>query len=320
MSFISQIITRVRNFKRKVVYYMHYWSIRRFIAKRKGGKDYADFLFYETFGHYIDWDNPRDLNEVINYLEFCTDTTEWTRLSDKLLVRDYVKSKGLEDILVPLLGVWDDARLIDFDSLPNKFVLKCNHDSGSTHIIDKEKGFDKELLIKELNERLTIKYGFINNEPHYNAIQPKIIAEQFIDLDAVGLSSSPIDYKVFCYNGNPDVIWVAYNRCKESVYHETRDTNWTHKDDFGADDFYYRKGNGIIPKPLSLDRMLSAARLLSQGLPQVRVDFYDVNGTLYFGEMTFTSDCGRMPFFSKEYLKAAGAKIDLSLAKNLKKY
>lgn len=296
--------------------YYQFLDRKELFVKTHCPKQYADILFERTFGRKIDWEHPRDLNEVINYLEFCTDTKEWSRLSDKILVRDYVKEKGLEDILVPLLGVWDDANNIDFDALPQKFVLKCNHDSGSAHIIDKEKGYDREKIVSELNQCLGRKFGDLYNEPHYNRIVPKVLAEEFIDLDNhEEISSSPIDYKVFCLNGEPDVIWTAYNRSKVYVNHDTYDIDWNYKPEYGADDVYYRLGKGIISKPKSLERMISAARILSRGFPQVRVDFYDVEGKLYFGEMTFTSDCGRMPFFSERYQKLAGAKIDLAKVK-----
>lgn len=263
----------------------------------------------------IDWNNPQTLNEKIQWLIAFSDTTEWTRLADKVLVREYVKEKGLEELLVPLVGTWNDARDIDFDALPDKCVLKCNHDSGSTIVIDKAKGIDKESSIAMLNDRLKLKYGTRHCEPHYNKIKPCILCEEFIDLDSNGLSSTPIDYKVFCYNGEPDVIWVAYNRTHQRVEHESRDLEWNHRPEWEATHSKYQRGRGIIPRPESLKLMLEAAKKLSEGFPQVRVDFYDVKGKLYFGEMTLTSDCGRMPWFSDEYQMRAGKLIDLNLAK-----
>lgn len=157
--------------------YYQYLDTKTLFIKKYCRKYYADILFERTFGYKIDWCHPRDLNEVINYLEFCTGTREWSRLTDKVLVREYVKEKGLSDILIPLLGVWNKAEDIDFDALPQKFVLKCNHDSGSAHIIDKAKGYDRERIISELNQCLGRKFGDLYNEPHYNRIVPKILAE-----------------------------------------------------------------------------------------------------------------------------------------------
>lgn len=266
-------------------------------------------------GKPIDWEKTQTLNEKIQWLIAFSDTSEWTRLADKVLVRDYVKEKGLEDILIPMIGTWKDARDIDFDALPDKCVLKCNHDSGSVIIFDRSKGYDKREIVAELNNKLKIKYGYTGCEPHYNSIDPCILCEEFIDLDSDGLSTTPIDYKVFCYNGEPDVIWIAYNRSAHSVEHESRDLEWNHRPEWEADHRHYKKGHGIIPCPKSLQQMLEAARILSHGFPQVRVDFYDVKGKLYFGEMTFTSNGGTMSFFSNEYQRHAGALIDLSTAK-----
>lgn len=264
-------------------------------------------------GMPIDWNNPQTLNEKIQWLICYSDTAEWTRLADKILVREYVKEKGLGNILIPLVGTWKDARDIDFEALPDKCVLKCNHDSGSVVIIDKSKGYNKEAVITKLNRRLKIKYGYLLCEPHYNKIKPCILCEKFLDLDTTGVSTSPIDYKVFCYNGKPDVVWVAYNRNSEYVEHESYDLQWNHKPEWEAAHYYYRQGRGIIPCPKCLPQMLESARILSAGFPQVRIDFYDIDGTLYFGEMTFTSDSGRMPYFSEVYQKRAGALIKISV-------
>ena len=115
-------------------------------------------------GYPIDWDNPRDLNEKIQWLMCFSDTSKWSDCADKYKVREYVKSKGLGDILVPLYGVWKKAEDIDFDSLPEKFVIKCNHDSGSCRIIDKSKDFDPEAVRADLAAHLKVKYGYVHGE------------------------------------------------------------------------------------------------------------------------------------------------------------
>lgn len=265
-------------------------------------------------GKPINWDNPQTLNEKIQWLMAFTDTSEWTRLADKVLVRDYVREKGLGDILIPLVGTWQDARDIDFEALPDKCVLKCNHDSGSVVIFDKS-SYSGGVIIEKLNKCLRQKYGYLGCEPHYNKIKPCILCEEFVDLDTAGLSTSPIDYKVFCYNGEPDLINVYYNRTEKNVTVEAWDTDWNHHPEFQGEGSHYQIGQGLIPRPTTLDRMLEAARILSEGLPQVRVDFYESHGALYFGEMTMTSRGGRMVTLSDEYQKRAGALVDLSLAK-----
>lgn len=272
--------------------------------------------WFRDFHYQIDWNNPKDLNEKIQWLILNSETSEWSRLADKVAVRDYVKEKGLEHMLVPMLGAWDNARKIDFDNLPNKFVLKCNHDSASVKILDKSIGFDKEEVIEDLNNKLRVKFGYLSCEPHYNKIRPMVMAEEYLTLDGAGISSTPIDYKIWCFNGEPYVVWVAYNRdnVHGHVEVEQYDLDWRYHHEWGRFTNHYRDGGGKVPCPKSFSEMLAAAKILSKGFPEVRVDFYDVAGKAYFGEMTFTSDCGRMPFFSKEFLLQMGEKVDLSLA------
>ena len=277
--------------------------------------------WYRDFHYRLDWNNPKDLNEKIQWLILNSDTSEWSRLADKVAVRDYVKEKGLGHMLIPLLGVWNDARKIDFDNLPDKFVLKCNHDSASVKIIDKSVGFDKKKIIEDFNNKLRVKFGYLSCEPHYNRIPPMIMAEEYLPIDGAGISKTPIDYKIWCFNGKPYIVWVAYNRdnVHGHVEVEQYDLKWNYHHEWGRFTNHYRDGGGKVPCPKSFDDMLNAAKLLSEGFPEVRVDFYDVSGKAYFGEMTFTSDCGRMPFYSKDFLLQMGEVVDLSLAPK-KKY
>ena len=258
--------------------------------------------WYRDFNYQLDWSNPKDLNEKIQWLILNSDTSEWSRLADKVAVREYVKEK--------------DARDIDFDSLPNKFVLKCNHDSASVKIIDKTIGFDKEKLIEDFNNKLRVKFGYLSCEPHYNKIPTMVMAEAFLELDGAGISSTPIDYKIWCFNGEPCFVFVVYNRDNVNGYVEVEqyDLDWNYHHEWGRFTNHYRDGGGKVPCPKSFNEMLEAAKILSKGFPEVRVDFYDVAGKAYFGEMTFTSDCGRMPYFSKDFMLQVGEKIDLSLA------
>lgn len=279
-------------------------------------------LWVKAFGYPINWDEPKDLNEKIQWLIVNSDTSEWSRLSDKVLVRDYVREKGLAEMLVPLLGTWDDAQKIEFDKMPEKFVLKCNHDSGSTIIVDKSKGFDRKKIVSDLNNHLKTKFGYISCEPHYNKIKPLILAEELLNFDAKVDSKSPIDYKFFCANGEPHTILVVYDRNSSmgTVKLESYDLQWNYHPEYSRFNAHYINGGGKIPRPKSLNDMISAARILSAGFPQVRVDFYDVDGKAYFGELTFTSDCGRMPYFTKEFLLWAGNKVDLNLAPQKRKW
>ena len=259
----------------------------------------------KRFGHTIDWNNPRDINEKIQWLMCFSDTSGWTRLADKIQVRDYVAEKGYQDLLVPILGTWKRAADIPWDTLPEKFVLKCNHDSGSTHIIDSQT--DRTAVGKALDDALSQKYGYRQGELHYNGITPCILAEEYLDSgDAV-----PVDYKVWCFDGKPYCIWACFGRTAEAVYVNVYDLDWNPRPEASVFTDHYRDGGSSLPKPATLPQMLEAAAKLSEGFPEVRVDFYEVRGKLYFGEMTFASLMGMMDFYTPEFLQELGDQVKL---------
>lgn len=267
----------------------------------------------QKFGYTIDWENPRDINEKIWWLLIYSDTTEWSRLSDKYNVREYIKDMGLEHILIPLLGVWDDANEIDYDHLPNKFVLKCNHDSGSVVIIDKNKGFIKDDINSFLNGRLNHIYG-LNGEFYYTKIRPRIVAEEYLDVDNKQLTNSQIDYKIWCFDGTPFCIMTCHNRTDTTLCLNLYDLKWQQINSNLVPSNHFLVGDGNLPKPEKLDDMLMYASRLSKGFPEVRVDFYNVKGKVFFGEMTFSSMRGMINYYSPAFLKVLGDHCNLSIA------
>lgn len=274
---------------------------------------WVDMVWKRDFGYLPDWKNPRDLNEKIQWLISYGDTSRWSDLADKIKVKEFVKSRGYEDLVVPTLGIWDKAADIDYDKLPDKFVLKCNHDSGSTHIIDKQKGFDKEAVNRDLDYHLGIKYGYAHGELYYNGIEPKILAEEFLDFGENGFSTSVVDYKIWCFDGKPYSIWACHSRSAECTYVNIYDLDWNVHPEYSIFTDHYRNGEGKVPRPKTLDRMLEVAADLSTGLPEVRVDFYEIDGHLYFGEMTFATLAGRINFYTPEYLKELGDHVKLPI-------
>lgn len=269
----------------------------------------------QRFGYTIDWEYPRDINEKIWWLLVYSDTTEWTRLSDKIKVRGYVKNKGLEELLVPLLGNWDDAFKINFDKMPQKFVLKCNHDSGSTIYIDKMKSYNKVNICKSLNRSLKKEYG-LNGEIQYRGIIPRmVIAEEALENDYPQISSSIIDYKVWCFNGKPFGILTCHNRTDKTLCLCMYDLNWKAHAEWCVFSSHYINGGDVIPRPGCLDEMLKSAAKLSEGFPEVRVDFYISKGKLYLGEMTFSSMRGMMGYYTPDILRIMGDKCDLTKTK-----
>ena len=287
-------------------------EIRRFLGRKRHEweldhryEPVARREWKKRFGTELDLDHPHDLNEKIQWLMCRSDTSAWTPLSDKVAVRDYVAGKGLGDLLVPILGTWKRTRDIPWDTLPEKFVLKCNHDSGSTHIVGRDT--DRAAVSAALDEALQVKYGYRHGEMHYNGIEPCILAEQYLDSG----ESVPIDYKVWCFDGKPYCIWACHGRTAEHVYVNVYDLDWTPRPEASVFTDHYRDGGCSLPKPATLPQMLEAAARLSEGFPEVRVDFYEVQGKLYFGEMTFASLMGRMDFYTPAFLRELGDQVIL---------
>lgn len=272
----------------------------------------ARLKFYYKFHRMPDFEHPRDLNEKINWLKFYGDTSRWADLADKYKVREYVESVGLGDTLVKLYGKWDNANDIDWDSLPNQFVLKVNNGCGDVLICRDKAKLDKQTVVSTYNKLLNTKYGDVSGEPHYASIKPCIIAEELLDINAQPIkSSSLIDYKIWCLNGKPYCFWCAWNRKGHSADVGIYDTDWKYHPEWSVFSSTFKQGDVALPKPQSLNKMLEVASKLSTGFPILRVDLYEVGGKVYFGELTFTSLGGFMDYLTPEILLEMGRKVDL---------
>lgn len=267
--------------------------------------------FHKKMDYEMDWKHPKDINEKINWMKVNYDTSVWTRLADKYLVREYVKERVGEDILPKLYGVWKKAEDIDFDKLPSKFVLKTNHACGTVlPVLDKSK-INVEEVRNTLNEWLKIRHGYKTIQPHYLKIRPLIIAEEYLENDAE-FSSSLVDYKVFCFSGTPFCIVVFTDRTKgDQVNCSYYDTEWNPLPDAMPKE--KRQEQRTIPYPKELPVLLSCAQKLAKGHPQVRVDLYIVKGKVYFGEMTFTSRAGYMDNLSRDFCLKMGQLVKLPI-------
>lgn len=270
-----------------------------------------------NYGTSFPWDNPQTLDEKIGWLQINSDTSLWAKLSDKYEVRKYVENMMAEDkLLIPLYGVWETAEEIDFNVLPSSFVIRCTHDSGSTYIVkDKEKE-DLTMLREKLKSKLNVKCGDITFEPHYLKIVPKVVAEKLLVNDNTVHSSSLVDYKIWCFNGKPYCVLVCYDRYRDKNGHinVTVDLYSMHPWKPIREKLSERMMNQNfrnIPEPKNLDRMLQIASKLANGVPQVRVDLYNINGQIYFSEMTFTSAAGIHYYFCDDMKREMGAQIKL---------
>ncbi len=247
--------------------------------------------FYQD-GHYLDLENPVTFNEKIQWLKVYGDQKLMSRLADKYLVREWVRKQIGDKYLVKLLGKWEHFDEINFDELPNRFVLKCNHGCGYNIIVKDKRLFDisdaKKKIDQWMSEDFGIKGAF---EHHYSLIDRKIIAEEYIEQIDGGL----YDYKVHCFNGEPHFVEVIGERGLEQ--HEGREcvfnTKWEKQDWLSG---VYPCFTHDVPMPQCLAELLDVARKLSQGTSYVRVDLYILEDGIKVGEMTFTPGGGAYPY------------------------
>lgn len=285
-----------------------------FVEKEKINPAYNQQLqawYRRVTGQYLDLDNPQTFNEKIQWMKLYDSTPIKTQLADKYLVRDWVKDKIGKEYLIPLLGAYDYFDEIDFDKLPNRFVIKCNHGCGYNIIVkDKSKlnlADTKTKLDKWMSENFAFKFGF---ELHYRDIKPKIIIEQYIENKTGDL----IDYKFWCFNGKVEYILYCAERNISGLKMEFYDRNWNRKDFMTVP-----SNTKNIDKPTNLEEMIKLAEILSKNINFVRVDFYSLDdGTIYFGEMTFTPTSGTVKWKDEKVGLKFGQMISLpNLAYNI---
>lgn len=282
----------------------------RILSRLLPRKVFADMRYRYTFGHTIDWENPRDLNEWINVFMTSPDRQKWARMADKIAVRDIVKSKGLGEILLPVYGVWDNAGEIDFSILPSSFVLKTNHGCGTNIIVDSEHSPDRDKIVEEMDKWLGKTFGTESCENHYSLIRPRIYAEKLIRPESqYSGCKSLVDYKIWCIGGKPLYIFLCYDRGPHHLTVDMYDADWNRRDDAIIYEKEYHPAGNPFPKPECLDEMLRCAAILSEGEPQMRVDLYESEGRPIFGELTLSSCGGKMNYFKPEFLRDLGDRI-----------
>ena len=282
-------------------------SIKLALTKLIPDKIYLQLLYYKHFKKFIDFKNPKTFNEKLQWLKLYDRKHEYTTMVDKNAVKKYVADIIGEEYIIPTLGVWDSPEDIDFDALPNQFVLKWNHDSGSIVICKDKSQLNREEALKKLKKGKKYSGFWYGREWPYKNVKPCIIAEQYME-DAE--NGELRDYKFFCFGGVAKMMFVATERQKEGeeVKFDFFDMDFKHLD--------VKQGHpnaSISPKkPERFDEMRHLAEKLSQNIPQLRVDFYEVNGHVYFGELTFSHFSGVVPFEPEEWDEILGRWIILA--------
>lgn len=276
------------------------------IYNRMPDDDFLKMAFRLNMEYDLDLENPCTFNEKLQWLKLHNRRPEYTMMVDKYQVREYIKEKLGEEYLIPLIGVWDDPDDIDFDALPEKFVLKCNHNSGLGMCICRDKSkLDIKKVKEGLKRGLALDYYLTGREWPYKDVPRRIIAEQYMTDGGNELS----DYKIHNFNGVPKVILVCRDRFASSGLTEDFFTDtWEHLDIRRPN---HPNSTTEIEKPAELDEMLKLSRVLSKDIPFVRTDFYTVNHKVYFGELTFYPASGFASFVPDEWDYTFGSWLTL---------
>lgn len=266
-----------------------------------GEKRVAGLVYYLKTGNVLDFNNPVTFNQKLQWLKVFDHNPLYSMLVDKIEAKKVVSELISKEIVVPLYGVWDDASEIDYDLLPSKFVLKCNHDQGSVVIVHDKNKIDRKEIEKFLNYKLSRNNYYTTREYGYKRIKPRVFAEEY-------LGGSIRDYKFYCFNGEPKFLYVGQGL---TIDHSLRidyfDIEWKMMPFYRND--YLRLGN--VEKPKHFEEMLGIAKALSKDIPFVRVDLFEENGKVYFSEFSPCPASGYMPFVPEEYDTIVGSWLKL---------
>ncbi len=260
---------------------IYYWPIVRIIPD----KLFLRLHYRISSGKRLNLKNPQSFNEKIQWLKLYDHNPLYTTMVDKYEAKQYAAELIGQEHIIPTLGLFQRFEEIDFDSLPQQFVLKCTHDSGSVVICKDKSSFDVDQAKKVIESGLKRNYFYLGREWAYKNVKPRIIAEQYL-VDESGYELK--DYKVFCFGGQPKVIQVDYNRFSghlRNLY--TCDWEYIH-----GTSMYPTNPDKQIEKPEALDIIIDLAKKLSQGIPHVRVDFYVIKKQVFFGELTLYHGSG----------------------------
>jgi hypothetical protein len=278
-----------------------------FVSRCLPDAAYLKLMYRRQVGRKLSLQDPRSFNEKLQWLKLYDRNPAYIEWVDKYAVRQYIADRIGKEYLIPLIGVWDSPEEIDFDALPGRFVLKCTHDSGGVVICEDKKTFDAKGAREKLRRYMRKNYFWIGREWPYKNIRPRIICEQYMSGEAGGELK---DYKFLSFNGEVKCLFVCLNRdSKEGLNVDFYDLDWNA---MPFERHYKRSGQALL-KPRNFDKMIALAQTLSKNIPFIRVDFYEADGKIYFGELTLYPGNGFEEFTPESYDDLLGSWIHLPL-------
>lgn len=264
--------------------------------------------FRMKVGYWPDLDNPKTYNEKLQWLKLYDKHPEYTQMVDKVAAKDYVAKIVGDNYIIPSIGVWNSVDDIDWQALPNQFVLKAAHDSGGVVVCKDKSKLDIELSKEILRGTGKKDYTRYNKEyPYYN-VPHRFIAEQYME-DESGYELK--DYKIFCFDGEPKFLFVATGRQQHDTRFDFYDLDFNHLPVLNG----HPNADVYPTKPDNFSEMLTVAKQLSKGIPHVRVDLYNIKGKIFFGELTFFHWSGMTPFEPREWDYEFGKYFNLPIRK-----
>lgn len=275
-------------------------------------KIYLKLMYHVLMDRKLDLKNPRTFNEKLQWLKLYNRNPLYTTMVDKYEVKSYVSSIIGSEYIIKTLGIYEDFDDIDFSKLPDRFVIKCTHDSGGVVICKDKSKFDISKARKKINECLKSNFYFMGREWPYKNVKPRIIIEEFLDNHD---NNDLNDYKFMCFNGKFKCSFVCTERRSDDGLKVTFfDKNWN----VMPFERHYSKSKKKIEKPKNYNKMIELSEKLAKKMPFVRIDFYEVEGKIYFGEITFFPGNGTEEFTPEKYDYVLGSWIRLPKVKNEK--
>lgn len=283
------------------------WFLQSPMAVVLSDKTHVKIRYTLKTGQKLNLKNPQTFNEKLQWLKLYDHNPEYTTMVDKYEAKKYVAERIGQEYIIPTLGAWDSFDEIDFDSLPDRFVLKCTHDSGGLVICRDKKSLDMAAAKKKIESSLKRNYYLLHREWPYKNVKRRILAEQYMENRDGG---ELIDYKFYCFGGEPKFLYISKgleNHATASISFVTMDWQFAPYERYD-----YKPFTQLPPKPKKFDHMVELARKLSAGTDFLRVDLYEINEKVYFSELTLSPCAGFMPFKNPEHDLELGQMLKLS--------